>query len=71
MCGAGRVVFPDKNSASFLSFVGHLDKRVELDGSIKYGDERYFATLSMMASKAAYENKAYIETIVTQKWKVY
>lgn len=70
VCGAGRVIVPDKNSASFLSFTGNVDKRVELERSIKYGDERYYAALSMMAAKASYENKAYIETIVTQNWKV-
>ncbi|KAK3222123.1 hypothetical protein Dsin_009148 [Dipteronia sinensis] len=68
----GKVTMPVKNSASFLSVTGNVDKRVKLDSSIKPGDnERYFGALSMMASKVAYENKAYIETVVTNHWKVY
>ncbi|TXG59424.1 hypothetical protein EZV62_013997 [Acer yangbiense] len=67
----GKVTMPDKNSASFLSFIGNVDKRVKLDSSIKPGDnERYFGALSMMASKVAYENKAFIETVVTNHWKM-
>ena len=61
---------PDKTSATFLSFTGNMDKRVELDKNIKVGDSRYYAALSMMASKASYENKAYIEATVTDHWKV-
>lgn len=66
----GKVVIPDKTSASFLSFIGNLDKRVELDQSIKHGDENYYAFLSVMASKASYENKAYLDTTVKDHWKV-
>ncbi|KAI9165122.1 hypothetical protein LWI28_008269 [Acer negundo] len=66
----GRMIMPDKTSAKFISFIGNLDKRVMLDSSIRYGDVRYFATLSMMASKAAYENRAHIETTVRDHWKM-
>ncbi|POO02810.1 Fungal lipase-like domain containing protein [Trema orientale] len=66
----GKVVKPDKASETFLSFIGNLDKRLELDSSIKYGDARYYGALSMMASKASYENKAYIEKIVGDHWKM-
>ncbi|KAF5736153.1 hypothetical protein HS088_TW14G00288 [Tripterygium wilfordii] len=66
----GSVVVPSKTSAAFISFIGNFDKRVELDSSIKHGDgSRYFAALSMMASKASYENIAYIKTIVQDHWK--
>ncbi|XP_015890128.2 triacylglycerol lipase OBL1-like [Ziziphus jujuba] len=61
---------PDETSPKFLSFIGNFDKRVELDSTIKYGDPKYFAALSMMASKASYENKAYIQTVVTDHWKM-
>ena len=61
---------PDENAACFLSYIGNLDKRMELDGSIKHEDERYYWALSMMASKAAYENNAYITNIVENQWKV-
>ncbi|XP_038724255.1 triacylglycerol lipase OBL1-like [Tripterygium wilfordii] len=67
----GSVVVPSKTSAAFISFIGNFDKRVELDSSIKHGDgSRYFAALSMMASKASYENIAYIKTIVQDHWKM-
>ncbi|CAL5366953.1 hypothetical protein HYC85_002386 [Camellia sinensis] len=66
----GRVVKPDKDSATFLSFIGNLDTRVELDKSIKHGDSRYYAALSMMASKASYENRAYLQSTVTDHWKM-
>ncbi|CAB4287417.1 unnamed protein product [Prunus armeniaca] len=54
-----------------LNFLrGLIDKRVELDGSIKHGDANYHAALSAMASKASYENSARIETIVKNHWKM-
>ncbi|XP_030475296.2 triacylglycerol lipase OBL1-like [Syzygium oleosum] len=68
-CFRGKVVMPDKASGSFVSFIGNLDKRVELDKSISPGDSEYYAALSMMASKASYENKAYIQTTVTHHWQ--
>ena len=63
-------MIPDKNSANFLSFTGNLDVRVELDKNIKHGDSRYYAALAMMAAKASYENRAYLETTVRDQWKV-
>jgi hypothetical protein len=69
-CFTGNVVRPDRASATFVSFIGNLDKRVELDSSIKYGDGKYNAALAMMASKASYENQAYVEAIVKDNWKV-
>ncbi|KAK6116231.1 hypothetical protein DH2020_050027 [Rehmannia glutinosa] len=65
----GKIVYPDKTSASFVSFIGHCDKRRELDSNIEYGDSRYYAALSMMACKASYENHNYIQTIVEDDWK--
>lgn len=67
---AVKVTVPDNTSGTFLSFVGHLDKRVKLDGSIKHGDGNYNAALSVMASKLSYENHAYIKTTVQDHWKV-
>ncbi|KAK4488387.1 hypothetical protein RD792_004149 [Penstemon davidsonii] len=66
----GKVVMPDKNSSSYVSFIGHLDKRVELDKNIIPGREKYFASLSAMASKLAYENKEFIKVTVEEKWKM-
>lgn len=61
----------DKKSKDYLSFVGHLDKRVELERSIKREDPRYNAALSIMASKASYENQAFLRATVQDQWKVY
>ncbi|KAB2626465.1 hypothetical protein D8674_020083 [Pyrus ussuriensis x Pyrus communis] len=66
----GEDIIPKKDSRTFLSFIGNLDKRVELDKSIKHGGGRYNAALSMMASKISYENKFYIETTVQDHWKM-
>ncbi|TQD84827.1 hypothetical protein C1H46_029605 [Malus baccata] len=66
----GNVIIPDKSSRTFLSLIGNLDKRVELDESIKPGDGKYNAALSMMASKISYENTFYIQTVVQDHWKM-
>ncbi|XVF61174.1 hypothetical protein PTKIN_Ptkin08bG0108600 [Pterospermum kingtungense] len=67
----GKAVMPDKDSATFISFIWNMDKRIKLDSDIKPGDGcRYYSTLSMMASKASYENRAYIENIVKDHWKM-
>ncbi|KAK4754113.1 hypothetical protein SAY87_002217 [Trapa incisa] len=63
----GNVVFPETTSADFVSFIGNLDLRVDLDQSI---EEDYYAQLSMMSAKAAYENEAYVKSIVTDRWKM-
>ncbi|CAI0553536.1 unnamed protein product [Linum tenue] len=66
----GKVVVPDKESATFVSFIGNFDKRTELDKSIERGDPRYNAALAMMAAKASYENPIYIQTIVNNHWQM-
>ncbi|XWS33605.1 hypothetical protein CRYUN_Cryun22dG0097500 [Craigia yunnanensis] len=67
----GKAEMPDKDSEKFISFIGNMDKRMKLDSSIKPADGcRYYSALSMMASKASYENRAYIETIVRDHWKM-
>ncbi|XP_047970820.1 triacylglycerol lipase OBL1-like [Salvia hispanica] len=66
----GKVVQPDKTSASFRSFIGNLDKRFELDPTIGFGDKRYYAALSVMASKASYENNNFIQALVDNRWKM-
>lgn len=70
MC-TGKVEKLDKASANYLSLTGNFDKRVELDARIRRGDIRYKAAISAMASKASYENEAYIKTTVQDHWKVY
>ncbi|CAA2996194.1 uncharacterized protein LOC111367420 isoform X2 [Olea europaea subsp. europaea] len=66
----GRLVRPDNSSPNFRSIVGNLDTRVELDGSIKNGDNRYIPSLAMMASKLSYENKAFVQNVIRDKWQM-
>ncbi|KAK9135983.1 hypothetical protein Syun_015313 [Stephania yunnanensis] len=67
----GKVVVPDNASATFASIVGCLDKRVALDNNLinNYGYQRCLE-LSVMATKLSYENKAFVETTVRDKWKM-
>ncbi|XP_059637969.1 triacylglycerol lipase OBL1-like [Cornus florida] len=61
---------PSEKSATFTSVVGNIDLRLDLDSSIRNGDPRYAPSLSMMAAKLAYENAAFVETIVRDHWKM-
>ncbi|KAE8669109.1 Remorin family protein isoform 1 [Hibiscus syriacus] len=66
----GKIEWPKRSSATFTSSIGNADIRTELDQSIKGGDAKYKAALSVMASKISYENEAFVESIVTQLWKM-
>ena len=67
----GQVIgIPDETSAKYLSVLAFLDLRQDLDENIAAGDSRYNPHLSVMAAKVAYENKAFIESTVTDHWKV-
>ncbi|KAJ0086817.1 hypothetical protein Patl1_08933 [Pistacia atlantica] len=67
----GKLVKPDRSSATFTSVVGNTDRRVELDSHIKpNNDGRYYASLSLMAAKFSYENKAFINNIVKNHWNM-
>ncbi|XP_022773947.1 uncharacterized protein LOC111316203 [Durio zibethinus] len=66
----GKNVIPDREAANYLSFVGYVDTRMELDRNIKYGDGMYYPALSMMACKAVYNNAAYTEALVDGHWKM-
>lgn len=68
---AGREWWQVKKSASFVSINGVLDSRVDLDKKVEPGSKKYFASLSAMASKLAYENDHYIKNIVENTWKVF
>ncbi|XP_019182473.1 PREDICTED: uncharacterized protein LOC109177545 isoform X3 [Ipomoea nil] len=65
----GTLEMPDEKSSSYMSFIGHLDKRVDL-GKFKPGDKKYFGALCAMASKISYENKAFIQSVVEHRWKM-
>ncbi|XP_004291098.1 PREDICTED: uncharacterized protein LOC101301930 [Fragaria vesca subsp. vesca] len=64
----GKVMEPD--SLSSTSAVGNLDRRIELDKSIKPENPRYKAALSMMAAKLSYENKDLVQSVVNHHWKM-
>ncbi|CAI9115783.1 OLC1v1016776C2 [Oldenlandia corymbosa var. corymbosa] len=66
----GNVVTPDGSSATFRSLIGSLDTRVELEANIRVNDEGYGPALSVMAAKIAYENEAFITTVVRDHWKM-
>ncbi|XVF36289.1 hypothetical protein REPUB_Repub19eG0045300 [Reevesia pubescens] len=62
--------WPDKSSATYSSLLANADTRIELDHNIKPGDNKYKASLSMMAAKISYENEAFIKTKTTEQWKM-
>ncbi|KAL8044507.1 hypothetical protein ABFX02_08G049400 [Erythranthe guttata] len=66
----GEVVHRDTASADFLSFIGNIDKRMDLDPKISREDGRYYAALSVMASKLSYENHNHIKSTVEDNWKM-
>ncbi|XP_051118014.1 triacylglycerol lipase OBL1-like [Andrographis paniculata] len=70
----GKVVQPDRASASFVSFIGNMDKRLDLEKSRLFGhgegDKAYFAYLSIMAAKLSYENHNFIRTTVNDVWNM-
>lgn len=61
---------PKRKSDDFMSFAGHMDRRVKLDEKIEPGNARYNSALAVMAAKLAYENKGFIRNTVEQHWKV-
>ncbi|KAK1383277.1 putative triacylglycerol lipase [Heracleum sosnowskyi] len=64
----GKLPMLDKESEAYVSVIGCLDKRVDLD--VKPDDSRYFPVLSAMASKIVYENKKFVEAAVKGQWKM-
>ncbi|CAK9149793.1 unnamed protein product [Ilex paraguariensis] len=67
---SGNTNASEKESDKYLSTVGYLDPRMDLDSLIRPGDIRYFPALCAMASKIAYENKAFIKATVEDRWKM-
>ncbi|CAA7024536.1 unnamed protein product [Microthlaspi erraticum] len=66
----GNMVKPEESSATYTSFVGCTDRRVELDEKINAGTIEYNSMLSIMASKVSYENKSFITSVVKNTWKM-
>ncbi|CAJ1942817.1 unnamed protein product [Sphenostylis stenocarpa] len=65
----GKLVLPDPKSEKYLSLIGNLDVRIKLD-VVDREDCKYYPALSMMASKASYENEAFLKTTVEDNWKM-
>lgn len=65
------MVKADPKSDKYLSFIGSLDVRVNMDDVVRREDSKYYPALSMMASKASYNNEAYLKTTVENYWKVW
>ncbi|PAN40520.1 hypothetical protein PAHAL_7G321700 [Panicum hallii] len=66
----GRMEYPDRSSPTYRSVTGLIDRRADLDRSIKPTDSRFDAALCVMASKLAYENEAFIRNVVTSHWQL-
>lgn len=66
----GKVVRPEKSSEKFMSMIGSLDYRVDLDKTIKIGDIRYNRHVAVMAAKLSYENEKLNRTVIQQNWQV-
>ncbi|CAH8348589.1 unnamed protein product [Eruca vesicaria subsp. sativa] len=66
----GKLVKPEESSATYTSFIGCSDRRIELDEKINVGTIEYKSMLSIMASKIAYENKSFITSVVKNTWKM-
>ena len=63
-------MIPDRKAATYRSFVGHTDTRMELARHIRYGNAMYYPALSIMACKSSYNNAAYNKAIVEGYWQV-
>ncbi|CAD6261927.1 unnamed protein product [Miscanthus lutarioriparius] len=66
----GRMECPDRSSPTYRSVMGLIDRRVDLDRSIKPTDSRFDAAHCVMASKLAYENEKFIRDVVTSHWQM-
>ncbi|CAJ2646183.1 triacylglycerol lipase OBL1-like [Trifolium pratense] len=67
---SGKLVIPNPKESTFLSCIGNLDTRVKFDNILKHEDSTYYISISMMASKAVYENEAYLKSTITRDWKM-
>ncbi|PIA39813.1 hypothetical protein AQUCO_02600342v1 [Aquilegia coerulea] len=79
----GSLVIPKKESADYRSILAHIDERTDLYRTssvlnhlmkaepMDNVSERNPLDLCMMAAKIVYENKAYIENVITNHWKMY
>ncbi|KAE8665944.1 Alpha/beta-Hydrolases superfamily protein, putative isoform 2 [Hibiscus syriacus] len=59
-----KVVIPHGKTANFLSLIGLLDDRKELDSDITHGNPMYYPALSIMACKTVYNNAANNQAVI-------
>ncbi|XXG48844.1 hypothetical protein AAC387_Pa02g3179 [Persea americana] len=78
----GSVVIPEEGTLNWWTFLGHIDPRLDLTkssslisylpqwGALNTMEGVNLLELLLMASKAAYENEAYVKNAVTNHWKM-
>ncbi|TMW92671.1 hypothetical protein EJD97_012701 [Solanum chilense] len=66
----GEVVRPDMKSENFMSIIGQLDWRVDLDKTKNVGDNYFGPSLAIMAAKLSYENEAFTKKVITHNWQM-
>ncbi|KAI3802391.1 hypothetical protein L1987_30523 [Smallanthus sonchifolius] len=66
----GMVVRPEETPEKFMSIVGELDQRLNLDASIRKGEGRYNPSLSIMAAKLCYENEDFVKAAIQDQLKM-
>ncbi|KAJ1698281.1 hypothetical protein LUZ63_006793 [Rhynchospora breviuscula] len=72
----GKIVMPERGSSSYLSFIGHIDPRLDLhnfqsQSALRELEGKALMDLCIMASKLAYENANVIQDVVTNRWKMH
>ncbi|GJT31662.1 hypothetical protein Tco_0922081 [Tanacetum coccineum] len=66
----GKVVKPEESPEKFMSIIGELDPRLEMDARIRKGDGRYNQSLAILAAKLSYENEEFVKVAVQDHLKV-
>jgi hypothetical protein len=71
--GTANVVLPERGSQTFVSTIGQLDARVDLEKQPfkpQLGN-RALMDLCIMSSKLAYENPLFIQNVVNLRWMMH
>ncbi|XP_021720363.1 uncharacterized protein LOC110688007 [Chenopodium quinoa] len=79
----GKVVIPERGTTTFVSSIGHLDGRIDLNKTDNFGEgssssnsrieieNKSLMDLCVMASKLAYENASVVKEVVVNHWKMH